>query len=34
MAGFRDLMVWQKAKELAVEIYRISQSEHFCKDFS
>lgn len=34
MTGFRELKVWQKAKELAVEIYQITQKDSFNKDFS
>jgi four helix bundle protein len=33
MAGFRDLKVWQKSKELAVDIYRVTQTDKFSKDF-
>jgi four helix bundle protein len=33
--GFKDLIVWQNAKELAVEIYRItSKNKAFERDFS
>jgi len=33
--GFKDLIVWQNAKELAVEIYRItSENKAFERDFS
>ncbi len=33
--GFKDLIVWQKAKELAITIYRItSENKAFDKDFS
>lgn len=32
--GFRELIVWQKAKELAVEIYKITNQAQFQKDFS
>lgn len=31
--GFRELIVWQKAKELAVEIYKITNQAQFQKDF-
>ncbi|HLP09560.1 MAG TPA: four helix bundle protein [Opitutaceae bacterium] len=31
--GFRELRVWQAAKELAVEIYRLSASGPLAKDF-
>jgi len=34
MGGFRELKVWQKAKELAVEIYQTTQKDSFSKDFS
>ncbi len=33
MGGFRDLKVWQKSKELAVNIYRITQESVFSRDF-
>jgi four helix bundle protein len=33
MSGFRDLKVWQKSKELAVNIYRITQESLFARDF-
>jgi four helix bundle protein len=32
--GFKDLLVWQKAKELAILIYRISQGGAFGRDFT
>jgi four helix bundle protein len=32
--GFKELVVWQKAKHLAVLIYRASESEAFDRDFS
>jgi four helix bundle protein len=32
MPGFQDLKVWQGAKELAVEIYRITQQGPFSRD--
>ncbi len=32
MLGFQDLKVWQGAKELAVEIYRITQQGPFSHD--
>lgn len=32
-AGFRELKVWQRAKDLAVYIYRITDSGSFCRDF-
>ena len=31
--GFKDLIVWQKAKDLAVKIYKISMSGGLCQDF-
>ena len=31
--GFKDLVVWQKAKDLAVLIYRVSNSEMKNVDF-
>jgi four helix bundle protein len=34
MRGFRGLKVWQKGKESAVEIYRLTQKGSFNKDFS
>ena len=33
MTGFRELHVWQKSKELAVEIYKITQEETFRRDY-
>ena len=32
--GFKDLVVWQKARDLAVIIYRISNKTPLSKDFS
>jgi four helix bundle protein len=32
--GFRDLVVWQKAKDLAVIIYQLSNQAPLSKDFS
>ena len=32
--GFRDLIVWQKGKSLAVSIYRLTQGPAFARDFS
>lgn len=32
--GFRDLRVWQVAKELAVQIYRVTESGTLSRDFS
>ncbi|MGA2402126.1 MAG: four helix bundle protein [Syntrophobacteraceae bacterium] len=34
MPGFQELKVWQGAKDLAVEIYRITQEDPFTRDFS
>ena len=31
--GFKDLLVWQMAKDLAVRVYRISESQDLKKDF-
>ena len=31
--GFRDLLVWQMAKDLAVTVYRASENEDLKKDF-
>jgi len=31
--GFRNLRIWQKSKELAVEIYKITSCGRFQKDF-
>jgi len=31
--GFKDLKVWQMAKDLAVEIYKITNTSQFRKDF-
>ncbi len=31
--GFRELKVWQKAKDLAVYIYHATKTGEFCKDF-
>ena len=33
MAGFRDLKVWRRAKELAVDIYKETQKGPFSRDF-
>ena len=33
MSGFRELKVWQNSKELAVNIYRITQESVFSRDF-
>lgn len=32
--GFKDLVVWQKAKDLAVKIYRITDEGKLAKDYS
>ena len=32
--SFEDLEVWKSARELAKEIYRLTQKEHFSKDYS
>lgn len=33
MAGFKELKVWQQAKDLAVDIYRITQKGLFSRDY-
>ena len=33
MGNFRELKVWQKAKDLAVYIYRMTEDGAFSKDF-
>jgi four helix bundle protein len=33
MAGFKDLKVWRRAKELAVDIYKETQDGPFSRDF-
>mgnify|MGYP001636549692 CR=1 FL=1 len=34
MGNFRELLVWQKAKELAVKIYKlVNKTQSFSKDF-
>ena len=33
MSGFKDLKVWQRSKELAVLIYRLTQKGPFTKDY-
>jgi four helix bundle protein len=33
MCGFKDLKVWQKSKELAVLIYKITKEKDFIQDF-
>ena len=32
--GFRGLLVWQKSKALAVQVYRLTQEESIRRDFS
>ena len=32
--GFKELIVWQKAKDLAVTVYRITREGSFKRDFS
>ena len=34
MGNFKELKVWQEAKDLAVAIYTITENEQFKKDFS
>ena len=34
MKGFRGLKVWQEGKELAVEVYKVTQKGAFYRDFS
>lgn len=34
MGNYRKLQVWQKSKDLAVLIYKLTSSGPFCKDFS
>jgi four helix bundle protein len=31
--GFRELIVWQKAKDLAVTIYRVSEEGALSRDY-
>ncbi len=33
MGNFKELHVWQKAKDLAVKVYKLTDSGHFIKDF-
>ena len=33
MGKFQDLIVWQKAKELAVKTYKLTQGQTISKDF-
>ena len=32
--GFRSLIVWQKSKALAIEVYRLTKNESISRDFS
>ena len=32
--GFKDLIVWQKAKDLAVKIYRMSENGALAREYS
>ncbi len=34
MGNFQNLRVWQLAKDLAVEIYQLTQIQSFRKDYS
>jgi len=34
MGNFRELDVWKKAKDLAVEIYKLTENDFFKRDFS
>ena len=33
MTGFKDLEVWEKSKNLTIEVYKITNSKEFNKDF-
>lgn len=33
ITNFEDLIAWQKARVLAVEVYRVTRSEKFSRDF-
>jgi len=33
MGNFKKLNVWLKAKDLAVKVYKMTNSSHFIKDF-
>ena len=33
MGGYKDLVVWQKAKDLAVSIYKVTGTGKFSRDF-
>ncbi len=32
--GFRELKVWKRAKDLAVDVYRVTNSPEMARDFS
>jgi four helix bundle protein len=32
--GFKDLIVWQKAKELAVRVYKMTETGGIMRDFN
>jgi len=34
MGNFRELKVWQRSKNLAIYLYKISDQEKFTKDYS
>jgi hypothetical protein len=34
MTGFRGLEVWQEGKDLAVDLYKVTQKGAFDRDFS
>ena len=34
MSSYKDLMVWQRSKELAVYVYRITRGSMISKDYS
>ena len=34
MGGFKDLMVWQRSKALAVDIYQLTNQGDFSRDFA
>jgi len=33
MGGFRELQVWNKAKDLAIYVYKVTNKGDICKDF-
>jgi hypothetical protein len=33
MGNFKDLKVWQESKNLAVQVYKLTQNGSFVKDF-